>query len=61
VTVVGSVGVLLAAIDAGKVSEKTADEWLSVWIDDIGYYVPLSKYHRVSITNRLWGLTRYGY
>ncbi|AEN07817.1 PilT protein domain protein (plasmid) [halophilic archaeon DL31] len=40
VTVVGSVGVLLAAIDAGKVSEKTADEWLSVWIDDIGYYVP---------------------
>ena len=40
VTVVGSVGVLLAAIDAGKITEATADEWLSTWIDDIGYYVP---------------------
>jgi predicted nucleic acid-binding protein len=40
VTVVGSVGVLLAAIDAGKVDESTADEWLSAWIDELGYYVP---------------------
>ncbi|WP_018257242.1 twitching motility protein PilT [Halomicrobium katesii] len=40
VTVVGSVGVLLAAIDAGKIDETTADEWLSTWIDEIGYYVP---------------------
>ena len=40
VTVVGSVGVLLAAIDAGKLDESTADEWLSIWIDEIGYYVP---------------------
>jgi len=40
VTVVGSVGVLLAAINAGKVDESTADEWLTTWIDDIGYYVP---------------------
>jgi len=40
VTVVGSVGVLLASIDAGKISEETADEWLSTWIDEIGYYVP---------------------
>ena len=40
VTVVGSVGVLLAAIDAGKMDESTADEWLSTWIDEIGYYVP---------------------
>jgi predicted nucleic acid-binding protein len=40
VTVVGSVGVLLAAIDAGKIDEPTADEWLSTWIDEIGYYVP---------------------
>ncbi|WP_394739477.1 twitching motility protein PilT [Natronococcus roseus] len=39
-TVVGSVGVLLAAIDAGKIDEVTADEWLSTWIDDIDYYVP---------------------
>ena len=39
-TVVGSVGVLLAAIDAGKIDEATADEWLSTWIDEIGYYVP---------------------
>ena len=40
VIVVGSVGVLLAAIDAGKIDEPTADEWLSIWIDEIGYYVP---------------------
>ncbi|WP_311172626.1 twitching motility protein PilT [Halobellus ordinarius] len=45
--VVGSVGVLLAAIDAGKIDTSTADEWLSTWIDDTGYYVPyrtISKY-----------------
>ncbi|RLM41279.1 twitching motility protein PilT [Haloarcula sp. Atlit-47R] len=40
VTVVGSVGVLLAAIDAGRIDEATADEWLSKWIDEIGYYAP---------------------
>jgi predicted nucleic acid-binding protein len=40
VTVVGSVGVLLAAINAGKINESTADEWLTTWIDEIGYYVP---------------------
>ena len=40
VTVIGSVGVLLAAIDAGKITEQTADDWLSTWIDEIGYYVP---------------------
>ena len=40
VTVVGSVGVLLVAIDAGKIDEATADEWVSTWIDEIGYYVP---------------------
>ena len=40
VTVVGSVGVLLATIDAGKISQETADEWLSTWIDEVGYYVP---------------------
>ena len=47
VTVVGSVGVLLAAVDAEKIGEATADEWLSTWIDEIGYYVPyraISKY-----------------
>jgi predicted nucleic acid-binding protein len=40
VTVVGSVGVLLAAINAGKITEQTADGWLSTWIDEIGCYVP---------------------
>ena len=47
VTVIGSVGVLLAAIDSGTIDESTADEWLSTWIDDFGYYVPyraISKY-----------------
>lgn len=45
VTVIGSVGVLVAAIDAGKIDERTADDWLSTWIDEIGYYVP---YRRIS-------------
>ena len=40
VTVVGSVGVLLAATRAGKIDEATADQWLTTWVDDIGYYVP---------------------
>jgi predicted nucleic acid-binding protein len=40
VAVVGSIGVLLAAIDAGKIDESTADQLLSTWIDEIGYYVP---------------------
>ena len=43
VTVVGSVGILLAAIDAGKIDEQTADEWLSTWIAEIGYYVPFQS------------------
>jgi predicted nucleic acid-binding protein len=40
VTVVGSEGVLLAGIDAGRLDEQTADDWLSTWIDETGYYVP---------------------
>lgn len=40
VSVVGSVGVLLAAIDAEKINEATANEWLHMWIDDFGYRVP---------------------
>lgn len=40
VPVVGSVGVLLAAVDAERIDEPTADDWLSTWIDDFGYYVP---------------------
>jgi predicted nucleic acid-binding protein len=39
-TVTGSVGVLLAAIDAGKIDDETADDWLSTWIEEIEYYVP---------------------
>jgi predicted nucleic acid-binding protein len=35
VTVAGSVGVLLAAIDAGKIDEAIADGWLSTWIDEM--------------------------
>jgi len=37
VTVVGSVGVLPTAIDAGRISEETADYWLSTWIDSSIY------------------------
>lgn len=40
VTVVGSVGVLLAGIDAGRLDEATADTWLQTWIDEFGYRVP---------------------
>jgi len=40
VTVVGSVGVLRAAIDANRIDEPTADSWLQTWIDDFGYRVP---------------------
>lgn len=40
VTVIGSVGVLLAATEAGIVDESTADDWLATWIDETGYYVP---------------------
>lgn len=40
VTVIGSVGILLAAIDAGRIDTATADKWLTTWIDDFGYYVP---------------------
>lgn len=40
VPVVGSVGVLLAAIDDGRITEPTAQEWLSTWIDEHGYRVP---------------------
>lgn len=45
IPVVGSIGVLLAAIDADKIDESTANEWLSTWIDDIGFYAP---YRRIS-------------
>jgi predicted nucleic acid-binding protein len=40
VTVVGSVGILLAAVDAGHISESTANRWLQTWIDEFGYYAP---------------------
>jgi len=40
VTVVGSVGVLLTALDAGRITEATADNWLQTWIDEYDYYVP---------------------
>lgn len=40
VTVVGSVGVLLTALDADRITETSANDWLQTWIDDYGYYVP---------------------
>ena len=40
VTVVGSVGVLLTAIDAEKIDDATANGWLQTWIDEFGYRVP---------------------
>lgn len=46
VSVVGSVGVLLAATDSGLVDEAVADRWLKTWIDDVGYYVPYRDIER---------------
>jgi len=40
VTVVGSVGVLLTALDADRIDEPTANDYLQTWIDDYDYYVP---------------------
>lgn len=40
VTVVGSIGILLAAINAEKIDQETANEWLGTWIDEFGYRVP---------------------
>jgi hypothetical protein len=40
VTVVGSVGVLPTALNAGRIDEPTANDYLQTWIDDYGYYVP---------------------
>jgi len=40
VPVVGSVGVLLAAIEDERIDGAEANEWLQTWIDDYGYYVP---------------------
>jgi predicted nucleic acid-binding protein len=50
VTVVGSVVVFVAVIEAGKLDESTGDEWLATWIDEIGYYVPYR-----SISDYQWG------
>nr|WP_303704205.1 hypothetical protein [Haloquadratum walsbyi] len=46
-TVAGSVGVLLAAINAGKITNQTADGWLSTGIDEIGYYMPIEISQRI--------------
>lgn len=43
-SVVGSVGVLLAAIDTGRIDDGTANEWLTTWIDEYGYRAP---YHDI--------------
>lgn len=40
ISVVGSVGVLIAALDSERIDKATADAWPKIWIDDIGYYVP---------------------
>lgn len=36
VTVIGSVGILLASIDAGRFEKRNADGWLRTWINDFG-------------------------
>lgn len=40
VTVVGSVGVLLTALDNGRITEPAADNSLQTWVDEYDYYVP---------------------
>jgi predicted nucleic acid-binding protein len=40
VTVTGSIGILVAGVEAGKIDERDADGWLKQWIDETGYRAP---------------------
>lgn len=40
VPVTGSIGVLIIAIEADRVSKSDADRWLKQWIDDTEYRAP---------------------
>jgi predicted nucleic acid-binding protein len=47
VPVTGSVGLLVLGIDHGLLDAATADEWLSTWRSERGYYAPVDSIEEV--------------
>lgn len=44
VSVTGSIGVLVRAVDSDRISESAADRWLKQWIDDTEYRAPSREF-----------------
>lgn len=47
VPVTGSVGLLVLGIDRDALDVATADEWLSTWRSERGYYAPVDRFEEV--------------
>ncbi len=47
INVTGSVGLLVRGVDGGDLSVQSANEWLTVWIEDRGYYAPIDRVEEV--------------
>lgn len=43
ITVTGSVGILVHAVERGALTPATADAWIDRWIDVTGYYSPVES------------------
>jgi Predicted nucleic acid-binding protein, contains PIN domain len=43
VPVTGSVGLLVHSVSCGSLSQETADDWLTTWRDERGYYAPVDS------------------
>lgn len=44
VPVTGSIGVLVTAVDDGRIAGSDADRWLKQWIDETGYRAPSREF-----------------
>jgi predicted nucleic acid-binding protein len=44
VSVTGSIGVLVRAVDEGHVSESEADRWLKRWVDETDFRAPSREF-----------------
>ncbi|PSP32226.1 hypothetical protein BRC64_07390 [Halobacteriales archaeon QH_10_67_22] len=42
IRITGSIGVLRRCVHEGHIDTKTANEWLRTWIEENGYYAPIS-------------------
>jgi predicted nucleic acid-binding protein len=40
----GSIGVLLRAVESGRIDAATADQWLKRWIDETGFRAPSREF-----------------